>query len=697
MFGKNEDELYPSRMRAANPYVTERSLALRNLREDMTPPTDEEYAYAAQANDYRRPSWARGGKILGPLQRSRADGAPPLSRDQRQALAVLRKNQLNQNQTDFWKNKNARAMYEAQRKVKDWRSLQKELARRNRRYIDRKDGQLKFTDEGYLQRETALKNLARYLPGTITKPEYSDDLENLRGDYMTDQAYTDRGFDPTLSGTAWRALDPRLRKDKLAQFAELIGMFNLKPRRDERLTTVASASTVYNTDDYDISFEDLDNNPGTPGMVVITTKNNMVDKRGQTIPAGTIVAVDGWVISPQTQAQQLKRLQTMLFYGQHPTKAARMKVDRRLWNAINFGLPSELKPAKQNFKWLANVIRNHLAAEHKYLPQPQKNAYNETKDTPAILVLGFGFPQAAGTNEVNLFSGGLFRISTPVFNNFLSRVAELIFNMVLAPIMYNTTTGATGSLSDTVLSFRAAYDGTAKYVKPHYGKQSGLMRSLQETNKTENYDSMENNQVNLDAPPSFPSFYYNWNLSYYHPRALGAFFKDEQFRALFEEAVSTFDNHPNADAVIKVAMHTILLETMNSSLPSLIDDVLKRAVQSEADMQRYFGLEPFITLLDLDQINAPNIKANLRKIPPVSAKNWDNEIRGTYDISLRGEAFVPQNKARNEQLRKLTTGDPNDFASFMPAGSGHDPTVPVSFHRNYGARRRADVIQNDTN
>ena len=286
--------LFPSRMRANNPYVNERHIGLKNL-PTLSEPSITEFGQAAVANDFRRPSWAHNAKILGALQQPRGDAAP-LSRAQRQQLAALRKNQQLANQAAFWRQPGAAAMHAAQKKVRDWRSLQKEQARRNRVYMDRTTGNLALTDPTYLQKEAALKNLARYLPGTITKPEYQTDLKNLRGRYVTDPRYTQLGFNPALAGTAWRSLDPNLRKQKMAQFAELIGMFNLKPRRDERLTTVASASTVYNTADYDIVLEDLDNNPGTPGMVVITTKNNQTDRNGNIIPAGTIVAVDGWVV-----------------------------------------------------------------------------------------------------------------------------------------------------------------------------------------------------------------------------------------------------------------------------------------------------------------------------------------------------------------------------------------------------------------
>ena len=680
MFGPaSADQLLPKRMRFNNPYVNEQSTALKRL-QAVSRPDDDEFALAAAANDFRRPTWAREAHLLGPLMKPRGD-APPLSRKDRRDLAAARKQQQLANQAAFWQDDNATEMYNAQRAVKDWRRLQKERARRNRLVIDRATGNYTTTDPEYLQQEAAMKNLARYLPGTITKPEYADDLRALRGTYVDDNEYRRLGFNPQLSGTAWRALNPAIRKQKLAQFAELIGMFNLKPRRDERLTTVRSAETVYNKNDYDISFQDLDDNPGTPGMVVITTKYEQVDRNGNKIPAGTIVAVDGWVISPQSQAQHLKRLQNMLFYGQHPTKSARQGVNRRLWNAINFGIPSELKPAKQNFKWLADVIKDMLAQGGKYLPGPQKSG-TVARETPAVLVLGTTLTESKKQGqEGKLVNGALFRISSPVFNNLISRVAELVFNIAIAPEMYRLTTGEDVNLSSTVQAFRAAFDGSAQMLTANYddyGQMTDVTQGGQET-----YKNMSTRCVLLDNQVSLPNIYQFWSISYYHPRALGRFFQDEQFKALFETAVNAFSTCAIRYAIVKIAMHQILLCTMNSNLPSIVDNVVGKAVD-ERDMREYYATVPFITLLDVNQMNS--IRTSINRIPPVSAKNWDNEVRGVYKIALRGEGFVPQNEARNQQLRDLTGAGTTSWAGFIPAGD-NKPFTAINFHRDGLAAR----------
>ena len=682
VFGpESADQLLPARMHSLNPYVEDRSILPKKLR-SVGLPDDDQFALAAAANDFRRPTFARQNLILGPLTKPRGDDAP-LSRAERQALAAARKQQQLANQAAFWQADNAQQMYNAQRTVQNWNRLQKERARRNRMVIDRHTGDYTPIDDSYLQREAAMKNLARYLPGTITKPEYGDDLRALRGTYMNDAAYKRLGFDENLSGVSWRRLDPEVRKQKLAQFAELIGMFNLKPRRDERLTHVESAKTVYNEADYNIELQDLDDNPGTPGMVVITTRNNQTDRNGNVIPAGTIVAVDGWVVSPQTQTQHLKRLQNMLFFGRHPTKSSRQGQNRRLWNAINFGIPSELKPTKQNFKWLADVIKDMLLAGGKFLPGPQATGDGSTRDTPAVLVLGTGLSEAnKEAKEASLVNGAVFRISTPVFNNFLSRVAELVFNMSIAAEMYRLTSQEGVNLSIAVRAFRASYDGSANMYEPEWGEYGAMIGAKVGGTKTGNdtYVNMWTRRVALSGGETkLGNIYAFWNSSYYHPRALGKFFQDEQFKALFETAVETFKSCSYRHAIVKLCMHQILLCTMNSNLPSVVDNVVGRAVD-ERDMSAYYSREPFITLLDVNQINS--IRNSINRIPPVSAKNWDNEIRGIYDISLRGEGFVPQNEARNQQLQALSSATTPSWAQFYPAGDSKATFTPINFHRN---------------
>ena len=209
-----------------------------------------------------------------------------------------------------------------------------------------------------------------------------------------------------------------------------------------------------------------------------------------------------------------------------------------------------------------------LAQGGKYLPGPQKSG-TVARETPAVLVLGTTLTESKKQGqEGKLVNGALFRISSPVFNNLISRVAELVFNIAIAPEMYRLTTGEDVNLSSTVQAFRAAFDGSAQMLTANYddyGQMTDVTQGGQET-----YKNMSTRCVLLDNQVSLPNIYQFWSISYYHPRALGRFFQDEQFKALFETAVNAFSPCAIRYAIVKIAMHQILLCTMNSNLPSIV-------------------------------------------------------------------------------------------------------------------------------
>ena len=642
---------------------------------------------AAQARDFFRPSWSKGGVILGPLRKERGEG-PPASLAVKQRIADTLKAKRKAKAQEF-----QAPQYDPLRRARSvvnaYQRDQKEQAKRNRLYFSRQHLQPATMNQAYLEREKAMKAIARDLPGSITKPELVADLTRLEGTRMTEQDYTQMGLTAGLAGYNWRNLPAEVKKSAAARFVELIGMLNLKPKYDARLTSEASAQTVFNPTDYIIGTYDLDNNILTPGCVVVMTRNAITDRKGNVTPAGTIVAVDGWVLRPETQAQHVQKLKEMIFYGSHPTKSRRAVIDRKLWNLANFGNPKELKPAKDNLAWFAKLIKNYLKTNlHAVLPDTAQHDFGTpqasriyTRRLPTLLGL---------TCRMEEVTGAIFKLAAPAFNTLISRAAELLFNMCIAPMIYNASDPnalpAPGAgepapqISDTVLVFRKCYDQSGHGGTPQYDNQTTLMTTIQQQGDPEGFQSMVNLAVGADAT-NLGNMYLMWHHSYYHPLALAAFFRDDFFCALFRQAVELFFQAPPT-IVIQAALHQIMFFTMNSDLPSFMDDAMRQPA-TLGEMNQYYALMPQIFVYN-DQRMASAIQQNLfDSLPSVSSKNWDTDVRAQQHITLRGKSFVPQAAARNARLQQLTDGF-GTYADYYPAivPAGTAPRN-VSFYRGH--------------
>ena len=687
---QNPNTLAPHNM-INNPLVRRPHLALEPFN-PMQQPNANTFALAQQAKDFYNPAFAHGGAVLGPYRN--ADRAP-LSIAQKEALRQQRKQEREQADIQLYASPNAAQLLGAKAQVQAYKKNQREAARRNRLYYDRATGQTATVDPAYLQQERVMKSQARYLPGSITKPELINDLNAYQGAAVGAQQLANAGMDPTLVGYSWTTLPPQVRTQKLAEFAQLIAQLNVKPKYDAKLTTPESAAQVYPAADYIIQRADFDQNVFTPGSVIIMTSHQTTDRHGNVTPAGTIIAVDGWKLEPIKQSGHLRRLKEQMFYGQHPTKASRATISRKLWDRINFGDPQELKPAKQSLSWFARCIRTELENAGQWIPKTGTRAgVNQVangpipavKEIPAV----FELRTQAGNGPVE---GGYFRASGPVFNTILYRTAELLFNMVIAPEIYARTTGIQPqNLSNAILAFRNAYDQTVVGQVPAYDQFGQINAVNQPVAGNEGYGAMNG----LACP--FNNFnpqnmYMSWNASYYHPKALAAFFQDDYFKQIFETIVNEFIQDIQqggnwAGPYVGVALHQIVMWTMNSTLPTFMDDVIGRAAINAGDTAVYYGNIPTLGLLTPGEIHG--LADEVDKLPVITTKDWNKEVRAAEDISLRGQSYVQQFGSYNETLDFYTNnmGTMADYVNNHPV-VGQQPAAMMATHRNWANQAAA--------
>ena len=111
-------------------------------------------------------------------------------------------------------------------------------------------------------------------------------------------------------------------------FAEMVGVLQMRPKLDRRLLTIPSAKEVFgrNANKYEFSYEDMDNDPNTPATLLITKKAEM-DEKGNVIPE-RLIAAGGYRIPFATAKQTEALMKDQHYYMKNPTSKQRKETKR---------------------------------------------------------------------------------------------------------------------------------------------------------------------------------------------------------------------------------------------------------------------------------------------------------------------------------------------------------------------------------
>ena len=515
----------------------------------------------------------------------------------------------------------AEDLYERDRKI---RSMEREL--RDKQYFDPQTGTLQPITENYRIQQRALQNIHRRLPASITKPEYMTYLQNPN---IQGSRYAINGVDQSRAGYTLQTLPISERNEQLWNLFKMVGVLNAAPVYDPRLTSVESAERVYSPDDYWIFVWDGDKNVLTPGTVVILTREERLNGKGEIVPAGSPVAIGGWTLSDATEKKSLEQLKTMLYYEQYPSSKDRRLAKRSDFVGAYFG-SKELTSTPRGLKLIAQFIRMHLISKQSFLPQKRRIASGSRKgsfiDVPAFIalntyvrpdkqkyrtivssfldsgvrdealrdVLAFeqnnAIPDDTHISNTRAKIVAFFKMGTPVFNTFISWVAKLFFNMYIC--------------TDPVFPFRIQPDKapvfrtTAQSALAH-GILGEEIQNI--TYKVRDEDPRNRHYlIETDEPATYTNtwgpmptahgssielkrnIHEYWNKSYFDETALNIILRDEDVSKFLDDYIkslsqSTVRSNHVSDA-IKEMMHVILYHTMNAGLENYVDDIVGESV-----------------------------------------------------------------------------------------------------------------------
>ena len=509
------------------------------------------------------------------------------------------------------------------------------------------------TPEKYraLQHSLALKNIGRKLPASITNAKY---LPYLTRDYV---AGKDRSqlpdylssaiTHPEWVGKAPQTLDPLERNRALMAFGELLGVLHVVPVFDPRLTSPASAATVFNTKDYTIETYDLDDNVLTPGTVIITTNFDTKDFNDNPIPKGQIVAIGGYKIANPSSGRSMADLQRMVYFQDKPSKRERQDVPFTDWKLTQDAF-TKSKSKPRGMRLIADLIREMLERAGFSLPTRAKIG-DKYREMPAFMRL-------MNTNDNGIYA--YYKVSSIVMNTIVSRSAELLFNLFIAPRMYQqlkaTNAGVTNrTVRDFILGCDEPIEFSVSTADGVVGTQTLAL--------TEPLDVLDQ-RWGYGLPLALM---FCWRASYFHPKALGAILAEKVIKTALENAVKDFTQDPGIFLIMGWIVNVVMTYTMNSNIEAYLDDIVGGPVTNE-NLKQAMVLFVSNAMFDFckdDEVDA--IVASLSTERPanvivLSSRAWDKDVRMIYKLSERCKS----------RLHATYQGlyNPNEIPVFSDAG-----------------------------
>ena len=562
------------------------------------------------------------------------DEQQPLTKAQRKALArearMAREKALAASYRDDPEERyTAEDLLKRQRKIK---KFQKEMA--GKKYWDPVDAQVKEQDEAYLRQVRALQNIGRSLPATIRKPQYTTFLRNpaIVG-YQPDEIPEDDPNVKRLIGHSLQTLSPEDRNDLMLNLYKTVAVLNATPVLDKRLLTVRSAQQVYNPDDYYIYNANADGNILTPGVCVVRTKYDSTNSKGQFVPAGTYISIGGWTLVDASEARSLQNLKDIMYYSTFPTKKLRSQNKRSDYIGALFGTRQDLGGAT-GLKRVSQMLRKCYAKAGFYIPQKIRVESGQFMDVPTYIQLtAYKRPDKTYYDTCTEYAGTInqsyiandedwdpnkgnfkddeghatdnqpvvhatLKLSTPVFNTFISWVAKLFFNMIMltgksCPFKFGSRNPKIQEMMKSVQAQALAHGILGEEIKDiTYAPNKS--NSRYDVNLPINPDNKTTMVEYEDKWGKIPSAWEKdalvqinelWNKSYFDDTALTQILRDENIldwiNAECETIETKLDDPTTRDAIIKLLKqfgHVILFYTMNSAIPDYLDDIVHEAV-----------------------------------------------------------------------------------------------------------------------
>ena len=529
-----------------------------------------------------------------------------------------------------------------QRKIK---SYEREMG--EKKYFDPVSGSTKDVDESYRMQKRALQNIARSLQGSIAEPQYARYLSQtaIRGRDPDTLGADDLQEFKDMRGYSIQTLPPDERDQLMINLYKIIGILNATPVYDGRLTTVASASQVYNPKDYVIYTVNADDNVLTPGITVVRTRNDSTNSRGQYVPAGSYVSIGGWTLADASQGRSLQRLKNMMYYQNFPTRKLRSQSKLSDFTGALFGTRKDIK-GDVGLKRISQMLRSIYQLGGYFIPQRVRSEKGPFMDVPTYMQLSAQkYPnldaynirideaQAVGHNSAtddanwkgtegwtntpdnpngeqeNLIYATI-KLSTPVFNTWLSWVAKLFFNMVMltdptCPFKLQSENPtiqkwikesvavnalAHGIVGQEITNINYTPDESKRRYNVTFADDGGI-----------NYGPAKENWGPLpDATTQqgLVQIHELWSKSYFDDTALNLILRDDYvlrwiklYCENLEASISGADDGENPQNqqdtqanrtyylnLLKNLGHVILYYTMNSSLPDYLDDIVHESV-----------------------------------------------------------------------------------------------------------------------
>ena len=660
-------------------------------RPDGPEPNEEDLAYVEMLKLGGRPY---NDAVIGRTRRNMAGNRPALSeaekRTARNEAMKLRLNARSKWQDHLPDGELGKALT-AQQKVREWNRYYRHQRQLDKEYYDPDEKVWKKKDDAYLRRTTALRNIKHKLPASISRPEYlgwlgDPNIEGVPYDSNTlDKVITEvnkggygdlikRNVDAEdLEGYTWQTMDAATRNKYMARFAEMIGVLNAHPVFDERLVAVESAKYVYSPKDFNIDMINFDRNMLTPAVCVVSTKKSM-KVNGVRLPAGSIVSVGGWSLANGTEGYSTKQLKDIMYYNSNPTKNMRRANPRNLWLNQLFGDPATRRDNTKNLKFIVDHLRAVIEAKGYILPHLYQEAdASKSLTVPAFMKLSALRPDPADQTKQVPTVIAYFSLSAPVFRTYLSRVAELFFNVYIAPLAAGTLPESTPTLA-ALKRVIQGYGNTYLLEVDADGKITPRDNPAGD-NAVEYEDARYDLSplVNRDPNEFAASCRGYWMDTYYHSDFIGALFRDNVFKQWYPKNVQMIFDKAGAGHYpdgVRDMMHTIMFFAMNSELPALVDsvDFINHAVIDETNPEDYNSyISTFRPNLEFcKQADLQNIFNNPHKVINVTNKNWRNDVIPRYQVTQRGYSYVVAG-IDMEKFNKLAWADQKYYAKAPPA------------------------------
>ena len=261
--------------------------------------------------------------------------------------------------------------------------------------------------------EKTLLEWHRQKPNRMVKPEYISVLKDMRGVNTSGD----------IKHKNWLGAVPQTLEDaeynSMAQdFAEMIGVAQMRPRYDKRLLTEPSARAAFGkrADDYTYTAEDMDNDPNTPATMIIRDKKH----------GNKIIAAGGYRIPNATPGQTEQLMKDMHYYSENPTAKLRSEKSRNVFMYVDkndiYGKSRRVKTWTKITDFITTVLKR------ADITAPERKS-------PSYIVFRHPYKNQEGKLQWHYVT--CFVLSPISWNGVIRNIAKLFAYYYIFPIIAN--------------------------------------------------------------------------------------------------------------------------------------------------------------------------------------------------------------------------------------------------------------------